>query len=209
MIGQDLPALAIRRPLLVLVLNLLIALAGLAAILGVEVRELPDIDRPIVTARGNLPGASPETVDVEATAPVEGAVARVAGVREVRSSSEEGNFRIRVVFSPNVDLDSAAGDVREAVSRIERRLDDHRAKDRRDAEDQRRVRDAAPDHVAHREAGRVPESRVDADGHLRERGPESDHDDPDDKRGDAKARGKPYRRTQDHLPAREQEDEPG
>ena len=122
MIGQGLPALAIRRPLLVLVLNLLIALAGLAAILGVEVRELPDIDRPIVTVRGNLPGASPETVDVEVTAPVEGAVARVAGVREVRSSSEEGNFRIRVVFSPNVDLDSAAGDVREAVSRIEREL---------------------------------------------------------------------------------------
>ena len=87
-----------------------------------EVCELPDIDRHIVTVRGSLPGASPETVDVEVTAPVEGAAARVAGVREVRSSSEEGNFRIRVVFSPNVDLDSAAGDVREAVSRIERGL---------------------------------------------------------------------------------------
>ena len=122
MIGQDLPALAIRRPLLVLVINLLIALAGLAAILGVEVRELPDIDRPIVTVRGDLPGASPETVDVEVTALVEGAVARVAGVKEVRSSSEEGNFRIRVVFSPDVDLDSAASDVREAVSRVERQL---------------------------------------------------------------------------------------
>ena len=86
MIGRDLPALAIRRPLLVLVLNLLIALAGLAAVLGVEVRELPDIDRPVVTVRGDLPGASPETVDVEVTALVEGAVARVAGVKEVRSS---------------------------------------------------------------------------------------------------------------------------
>ena len=122
MIGQDLPALAIRRPLLVLVVNLLIALAGLAAISGVEVRELPDIDRPIVTVRGDLPGASPETVDVEVTALVEGAVARVTGVKEVRSSSEEGNFRIRVVFSPDVDLDSAASDVREAVSRVERQL---------------------------------------------------------------------------------------
>ena len=122
MIGQDLPALAIRRPLLVLVVNLLILLAGLAAIPGVEVRELPDIDRPIVTVRGDLPGASPETVDVEVTALVEGAVARVAGVKEVRSSSEEGNFRIRVVFSPDVDLDSAASDVREAVSRVERQL---------------------------------------------------------------------------------------
>ena len=122
MIGRGLPALAIRRPLLVLVLNLLIALAGLAALLGVEVRELPDIDRPVVTVRGNLPGATPETVDVEVTAIVEGAVARVAGVKEVRSSSEEDNFRIRVVFSPDTELDSAANDVREAVSRVERQL---------------------------------------------------------------------------------------
>ena len=122
MIGRGLPALAIRRPLLVLVLNLLIALAGLAALRGVEVRELPDIDRPVVTVRGDLPGATPETVDVEVTAIVEGAVARVAGVKEVRSSSEENNFRIRVVFSPDTDLDSAANDVREAVSRVERQL---------------------------------------------------------------------------------------
>ncbi|MDD9982555.1 MAG: efflux RND transporter permease subunit, partial [Gammaproteobacteria bacterium] len=122
MMGQGLPALAIRRPLLVLVLNLLIALAGLAALLGVEVRELPDIDRPVVTVRGNLPGATPETVDVEVTAIVEGAVARVAGVKEVRSSSEEDNFRIRVVFSPDTELDAAANDVREAVSRVERQL---------------------------------------------------------------------------------------
>ena len=122
MIGSDLPALAIRRPLLVLVISLLIFLAGFAAIFGVEVRELPDVDRPIVTVRGNLPGASPETMDVEVTSLVEGAVARVAGVKEIRSSSEENNFRIRVVFSPDADLDSSANDVREAVSRIERQL---------------------------------------------------------------------------------------
>ena len=122
MIGSDLTALAIRRPLLVLVISLLIFLAGFAAIFGVEVRELPDVDRPIVTVRGNLPGASPETMDVEVTSLVEGAVARVAGVKEIRSASEENNFRIRVVFSPDADLDSSANDVREAVSRIERQL---------------------------------------------------------------------------------------
>jgi multidrug efflux pump subunit AcrB len=70
----------------------------------------------------DLPGASPETMDVEVTLLVEGAVARVAGVKEIRSSSEENNFRIRVVFSPDADLDSSANDVREAVSRIERQL---------------------------------------------------------------------------------------
>ena len=120
--GRDLPSLAIRRPLLILVINLLIALAGLAAIFGVEVRELPDVDRPIVTVRGEFPGASPETMDTEVTSIVEGAVARVSGVKSIRSSSEEDNFRMRVEFSPGADLDSAASDVREAVSRIEREL---------------------------------------------------------------------------------------
>ena len=45
--GTGLPGLAVRRPLLAAVLNLLIVIAGLAAILGVEVRELPDVDRPV------------------------------------------------------------------------------------------------------------------------------------------------------------------
>ncbi|SDD99000.1 efflux RND transporter permease subunit [Rhodospira trueperi] len=120
----DLPSLAIRRPLLVLVLNLLIALAGVTAILGVEVRELPDVDRPIVSVRGDWPGAAPETMDSEVTRVVEAAVARVSGLRALRSSSEEGNFRIRAEFHPGADLEAAAADVREAVSRIERQLPD-------------------------------------------------------------------------------------
>ncbi len=119
---SDLPALSVRRPYLAAVLNLLIILAGISAVFGVEVRELPDVDRPIVTVRANYPGGSPETIDAEITSRVEGAVARVNGVRSVRSSSEEGNFRIRVEFSPSVNLIDAANDVREAVSRVEREL---------------------------------------------------------------------------------------
>lgn len=122
--GNDLPSLAIRRPLLVLVLNLLIALAGIAALFGVEVRELPDVDRPVITVSGDYPGASPETMDSEVTSIVEGAVARVTGVQSINSSSEENNFRIRAEFLPGVDLDSAAADVREAVSRVQRELPD-------------------------------------------------------------------------------------
>lgn len=118
----DLPSLSVRRPLLMMVANLMIILAGLAALAAVEVRELPDVDRPIVTVRANFPGASPETVDAEATSLVEGAIARVSGVTEIRSSSEEDNFRIRTVFQPNIDLDAAATEVREAVSQIERDL---------------------------------------------------------------------------------------
>ncbi|MEO9902597.1 efflux RND transporter permease subunit [Nisaea sp.] len=121
---SDLPSVSVRRPWLALVLNLLIALAGVAAIMAVEVRELPNVDRPIVTVRGILDGASPETMDSEVTSLVEGAVARVSGVREIRSSSEENNFRMRVEFSPTADLDVAASDVREAVSRVQRELPD-------------------------------------------------------------------------------------
>jgi len=119
---NDLASLSVRRPLLVLVLSLLIALAGLAALAAVEVRELPNIDRPIVTVRGIYQGASPETMDAAVTSLVEGAVARVNGVKEIRSSSEENNFRMRAEFSPSTSLDIAAADVREAVSRVEQRL---------------------------------------------------------------------------------------
>lgn len=121
MSGRDtggLPGLSVRRPFLAGVANLLIVIAGVAALLGVEVRELPDIDRPIVSVRANYPGASPTTVDAEVTSLVEGAVARVAGVVAVRSSSEEGNFRLRAEFRADRELADAANDVREAVSRV-------------------------------------------------------------------------------------------
>ena len=119
---HGLPALGVQRPWLVVVMNLLIVIAGLAALLAVEVRELPDVDRPIVNVRAQLPGASPETMDSQVTRILEGAVARVSGVKNINSSSEEDNSRVRVEFRPGVDIDRAAADVREAVSRVERQL---------------------------------------------------------------------------------------
>ena len=124
MMKTDLPMLAVKRPLLIFVLNLLIVIAGLAALLGTEVRELPNVDRPIVTVSATLPGAAPETMDAEVTSVLENAAARVNGVRQIRSSSEENNTRIRVEFNPGTDLDSAASDIREAVSRVTRELPD-------------------------------------------------------------------------------------
>lgn len=121
-LGSGISALSVSRPYLAIVMNLLIIVAGIAAIFGVEVRELPDVDRPVVTVRGNYPGGSPETIDAEITAKVEAAVARVNGITEVRSSSEEGNFRIRASFQPSIDLVDAANDMREAVSRVQREL---------------------------------------------------------------------------------------
>ena len=63
--GSGLTALFIRRPVMAFVLNTLIAVAGLAAFWGVEIRELPDVDRPVITVNTTFEGAAAETVDRE------------------------------------------------------------------------------------------------------------------------------------------------
>ncbi|PWW36919.1 hydrophobe/amphiphile efflux-1 (HAE1) family protein [Idiomarina loihiensis] len=122
--ANDLPSVSIRRPVLIVVLNVLIAIAGLAALMGVEVRELPDVDRPVVGVSANLPGGAPETVDAEVTSILEGAAARVSGVESIQSSSEENSARISIEFRPGVDLDVVAAEVREAVNQVRRELPD-------------------------------------------------------------------------------------
>ncbi len=115
-------ALFVRRPILALVLSALIVVAGLAGLFGVEVRELPDVDRPVVTVTTQFPGAAPETVDREITAQIEGAVGRVGGVAAISADSRFGRSRITVEFSDGVDLDVAATDIRDAIGRIRNSL---------------------------------------------------------------------------------------
>ncbi|MGB0937646.1 MAG: efflux RND transporter permease subunit [Colwellia sp.] len=119
---NDLPSLSVRRPITIVVLNILIIIAGLSAVLGLEVRELPDVDRPIVSVTANFPGGSPETVDNEVTRRIEGAASRVSGIKSIRAQSEEGNARIRIEFRPGINIEDAANEVREAVSRVQRQL---------------------------------------------------------------------------------------
>jgi hydrophobic/amphiphilic exporter-1 (mainly G- bacteria), HAE1 family len=119
---EDLPSLSVRRPILAIVMNLLIVIAGIAALIDVEVRELPKVDQPVVTVRVEYPGAAPETMDAEVTRELEGAAARVSGVTAISSASEEGNARMRIFFDPSIDVDVAANDVREALAEVERRL---------------------------------------------------------------------------------------
>ena len=111
-------ALFVRRPILAFVLSSLIVIAGLAALFGVEVRELPDVDRPVVTVTTQFSGASPETVDQELTGRIEGAVGRVSGVRTISSESRYGRSRVTLEFGDGVNLDVAASDTRDAVARI-------------------------------------------------------------------------------------------
>ncbi|MCC5970296.1 MAG: efflux RND transporter permease subunit [Pararhodobacter sp.] len=117
-------ALFVRRPILAFVLSALIVIAGLAGLYGVEVRELPDVDRPVVTVTTGFGGAGPETIDREITSTIEGAVGRVAGVKAISSSSRFGRSRVVVEFADGVDLDIAATDIRDAIGRIRNNLPD-------------------------------------------------------------------------------------
>ena len=114
----------VRRPILAFVLNALIMIAGAAAFFGVEVRELPDVDRPVITITTDFTGASPETVDREVTTEIEGAAGRVSGVKDLASESRFGRSRVTVEFDDGTDLDVAAADIRDAVARIANALPD-------------------------------------------------------------------------------------
>ncbi|MEP3280445.1 MAG: efflux RND transporter permease subunit [Stappiaceae bacterium] len=119
---KGLPALCVRRPILAVVMNLLVVIAGVAAIFAVEIRELPSTDRPVVTIRTTYSGATPETVDTGITSVLEAAAARTPGVSSISSSSRYGSSRITVEFSPSVSIDTAATDLREAVGAESRKL---------------------------------------------------------------------------------------
>ncbi|PZX40721.1 HAE1 family hydrophobic/amphiphilic exporter-1 [Roseinatronobacter thiooxidans] len=117
-------ALFVRRPILAFVFSALIVIAGLAALFAVEVRELPNVDRPVVTISTGFSGAGPESIDREVTSRIEGAVGRVAGVQSISSTSRFGNSRVVAEFSDATDIDVAATDIRDAIGRIRNALPD-------------------------------------------------------------------------------------
>jgi HAE1 family hydrophobic/amphiphilic exporter-1 len=122
--GAAVATLFVSRPVLAIVLNLLIVVAGVAAFTGVEVRELPNIDQPVITIRTNYTGATPETIDKEITSVIEGAVARTPGVVAISSQSNAGQSRVTVQFDTSTDLNVAANDLRDAVGAIRGLPDD-------------------------------------------------------------------------------------
>ncbi|WP_336276945.1 efflux RND transporter permease subunit [Bartonella sp. CB178] len=111
-------ALFIRRPVFTFVLNAMIVIAGFAGWMGVDVRELPDVDIPVATVVTNFRGASAETIDREITKTIEDAVSRVSGVKTISSTSSFGRSRVEVKFNVGVDLNVAASDIRDAISRV-------------------------------------------------------------------------------------------
>ncbi len=121
---SDFASLFVRRPVLAIVLNLLIVVAGIAAFTDIEVRELPNVERPVITVRTDYDDATPETVDKEVTAIVEAAVARTPGVASISSQSTSGQSRVTIEFNENADIDVAANDLRDAIGNLNSLPDD-------------------------------------------------------------------------------------
>ena len=110
--------ISIKRPVFATVVSLLIVVFGIAALLGLPVREYPDIDPPEVSISTDYTGAAAEVVDTQITQVIEGAISGVEGIRSIESSTEQGESRTSIEFNTSRDVDIAANDVRDAVSRV-------------------------------------------------------------------------------------------
>ncbi|UYV35624.1 efflux RND transporter permease subunit [Rhodobacteraceae bacterium D3-12] len=114
--------ISVRRPVLATVANLLLIVFGVTALLGISVRELPDVDNAVVTVTTNYRGAAPEVIDTDITETIEGAVASISGIRSISSESRQGRSRVTIEFEAGRDVDVAANDVRDAVGRVRANL---------------------------------------------------------------------------------------
>jgi HAE1 family hydrophobic/amphiphilic exporter-1 len=122
--GGAIATLFVKRPVLALVINAMIVVAGIAAFLGVEVRELPNVDQPVLSVNTTYTGATAQTIDNEITSTIEGAIARVQGVSSISSTSSLGQSRVSIGFVDGTNLDSATSDVRDALARVANKLPD-------------------------------------------------------------------------------------
>ncbi|MGY6662248.1 MAG: efflux RND transporter permease subunit [Glycocaulis sp.] len=114
--------IAVRRPVIAFVASALIVVFGILGVRDLPLRELPDVDQPVVSVRADFPGANAEVMENQVTQPIEGALGGIEGVDIIRSSSQDGEARISITFRLGRDLEAAANDVREAVSRARRQL---------------------------------------------------------------------------------------
>jgi len=114
--------LSVRRPVFATVMSLLLFILGLGAITRLSLREFPDVDRPVVNVETRYRGASSDVVESRITQIIENEISGIEGVERLNSSSRDERSQINVEFTLERDLDSAANDVRERLSRVAARL---------------------------------------------------------------------------------------
>jgi HAE1 family hydrophobic/amphiphilic exporter-1 len=114
--------LCVRRPVFTAMLIVAIVVAGIIAFPNLGVDRYPAMDLPTVYVRTAYIGAAPEEVEAEVTQVIEGAVATVAGIEELRSISSDSQSFVLLTFALNRNLDAATQDVRDSIARVMTRL---------------------------------------------------------------------------------------
>ncbi len=119
---MNISELSIRRPVLATVLTLIIVIFGVIGYTSLGVREYPSVDNPIISVNCSYPGANADVIENQITEPLEQNINGIPGIRSLSSVSSQGSSRITVEFELSVDLETAANDVRDKVSRAQRFL---------------------------------------------------------------------------------------
>jgi multidrug efflux pump len=114
--------ISIKRPVVAIVASLLLLVFGTFAITQLPVRETPDIEEPVVSVRVEYRGASAEIVETKIIQIIEEQISGIEGVKSLSASARDGSGRVTVEFEKGRDIDAAANDVREQVSRAASRL---------------------------------------------------------------------------------------
>ena len=117
-----LPQISIQRPVLATMMSLALFLFGIISLTQLPIRELPDIDPPIINVTTVYPGANAAVVESEITERLEEAINNVTGIKTLSSESREQVSNITIEFNLSRDIDIAAQDVRDRVSRVRGRL---------------------------------------------------------------------------------------
>ncbi len=109
--------IALKRPVGSIVLSLIIILLGTVGYSFLGVRLYPAIDPPIITVQASYTGANAEIIESQITEPLEKSINGIEGVKSISSQSAIGSSTITVEFNLGADLEKAANDVRDKVSR--------------------------------------------------------------------------------------------
>ena len=113
---------SVKRPVFASVISMLLVGFGVLSFQSLQVREYPDIQSPTLSITSTYPGASAAVIETQVTQALEDSVSGVEGIESLRSSSSDGRSSINITFDLSRDIDEAANDVRDRVSRIQNTL---------------------------------------------------------------------------------------
>lgn len=119
---MNISELSIKRPVLSTVATIIIVVFGAIGYFYLGVREFPSVDNPIISVRTTYTGANADVIENQITEPLEEKINGIAGIRSLTSQSQQGRSDITIEFELNIDMETAANDVRDKVSQAQRNL---------------------------------------------------------------------------------------